>query len=429
MKDYAKKQTQSRAKASRRQAQHLRKLRRENRAFVAGLLEAEARTGAQEGIQAALEYERDEFLGRDAHERVTSDAFRGHRNGYSPRTVTLGGGPVELKMPRVRNNQESFDSQLLAPYQRTGQTVLDTLPDLYLYGVSGGDFRDALGTLFGEQAALSNATITRLRQHWYNRYLRWHNQPLDRHYAYVYADGVYVKSGPASEHLALLVVIGVNAEGRKRLLAVLVGSREDYDCWLTVFRHLRERGVQWIGLLIADGIAGLWRAAGEAYPATVHQRDWVHKIRNVLDKLPRDKRLQQRALKDLQKIYGAETRAEANRLFRRFAEKYAGYPSTVHCLLASRKQLTAFYGFPKEHWRHIRTSNSIESSFAPVRMRVRKAKRLVKETTALGVVHQLLLQRETRWHPLNYAGLAADVIAGAKYCDGVMVKRPLRRAS
>jgi transposase-like protein len=429
MRDYARRQTQSRANALRQAARRLRRLRRENRAFVTHLLEEEARTGAQEGIQAALEVERDAFLGRAPGERVPKKAFRGHRNGYSPRTVTLGCGPIDINMPRVRNNPEPFASQLLAPYQRTGQTVLDTLPDLYLYGVSGGDFHDALGVLFGEEAALSNSTITRLRQHWYARYLRWHAQALESHYAYVYADGVYVKTGSSGQSMALLVVIGVDQEGRKRLLAVLLGGREDYDAWLSVFRHLRTRGVQWMGLVIADGIAGLWRALSEVYPATIHQRDWVHKIRNVLNKLPQDKQLQRRALKDLQKIYCAETRADANRLFRRFAEKYADHPAAVHCLLESRKQLTAFYDYPREHWRHIRTSNAVESPFGPVRMRLRKAKRLVTEATAVGIVHQLLLQREARWHPLNYAGLAANVIAGTKYRDGIMIKRSLKRAS
>jgi transposase-like protein len=332
-------------------------------------------------------------------------------------------------MPRVRNSPEPFTSRLLTPYQRTGQTILDTLPDLYLYGVSGGDFDDALGVLLGEEAPLSNSTITRLRQHWYGRYLRWHAQPLESHYAYVYADGVYVKTGGSGQSMALLVVIGVDADGRKRLLAVLLGGREDYEGWLSVFRHLRTRGVEWIGLLVADGIPGLWRALREVYPATTQQRDWVHKIRNILDKLPRDKLLQRRALKDLQKIYCAETRGEANRLIRRFAEKYADHPTAVHCLLENRKELTAFYDYPREQWRHIRTSNAVESPFGPVRMRIRKAKRLVTEATAIGIVHQLLLQREARWHPLNCARLAADVVAGAKYRDGIMIKRPLKQAS
>ena len=218
------------------------------------------------------------------------------------------------------------------------------------------------------------------------------------------------------------MVIGVNENGDKRLLAMLPGYRESYENWRDVFRNLGERGVKWIGLVIGDGILGLWRAANEVFPEALNQRDWMHKIRNVLEKLPRDKRLQSRAYDDLLKIYNVQTREEANKGFLRFAKKYEVYTTAVACLLKDRKVLTTYFSFPKEHWHHIKTTNPVESTFAPIRVRLDKAKRLMNEVSALGLVYQLMLKRQARWRRLNYPELAAAVIAGVKYRNGIEIR-------
>jgi len=325
-------------------------------------------------------------------------------------------------MPRVSDSPQPFESAILPPYIRTSQKVLDTLPQLYLYGLSGGDFRPALKALLGERAVLSDSSVARLRHYFYEQYLSFHSQPLESHYAYVYADGFYLKVGLNSDSLGILVIIGVNDKGEKRILAMLPGYRESYENWLDAFRNLSERGVVWIGLIIADGIPGLWRAVNEIFPQALNQRDWMHKIRNVLEKLPRDKRLQERAYEDLMKIYNAQTKEEANKGFLRFTKKYEAYMTAVTCLLKDRKVLTTYFSFPKEHWVHLKTANPVESPFAWVRQRLNKAKRLMNEASALGLVYQLMLKQQARWRRLNYPELAAAVIAGVKYRNGIEIK-------
>jgi len=227
-----------------------------------------------------------------------------------------------------------------------------------------------------------------------------------------------MKAGLAKERLALLAVIGVNEQGEKRLLALIPGYRESYENWLDVLRNLKERGVKWIGLVIADGIAGLWRAVKEVFPETLHQRDWVHKMRNVLSKLPRDKRLQKRTHQDLLKIYEAETEKDSEVGFIQFAKKYKNYPTAVECLLKDKEVLTSYFSFPKGHWRHIKTTNPVESPFAWIRARLRKTKRLRSEKSALGLVFQLMLKIEANWTRLSYPELAASVVYHQKCCDG-----------
>lgn len=326
-------------------------------------------------------------------------------------------------MPRVSDSDEPFESKILPPYLRMSPAVLNTLPQLYLYGLSGGDFQAALESLLGEKATLSAASIMRLKEQWYSHYVSFHSQPLDSHYAYVYADGIYLKAGLARECLTLLAVIGVDEQGKKRLLALIPGYRESYENWLDVLRHLKERGVRWIGLFIADGIIGLWRAVKEVYPDSLHQRDWVHKIRNVLSKLPRDKRLQKRAHEDLLKIYAAETIQESEAGFSRFAGKYQGYPTAVECLLKDKEVLTTYFNFPKQHWRHIKTTNPIESPFAWIRARLRKTKRLRSEKSALGLVFQLMLKLENAWMRLSYPELVTSIIYRQKRLDGTVTKQ------
>ena len=420
MKDYLKLQTKSRASMAQQQQKHKRKLHREYKLYLNDTIDKLALSGAKDSIETALSLERDAFLGRTYHKRVKGNEFRGYRNGYSSRTIGLGGGQTDIKMPRVSNAQESFESKILPPFLRTSPAVLKTLPQLYLYGLSGGDFREALKALLGEEAVLSPASIMRLKERWYEQYLSFHEQPLDSHYAYLYADGIYMKAGLAKENLALLAVIGVNEQGAKRLLALIPGYRESYENWLDVLRNLKERGVQWIGLVIADGILGLWRAVKEVFPESLHQRDWVHKMRNVLSKLPRDKRLQKRAHQDLLKIYEAETEKESEAGFIQFAKKYKDYPTAVECLLKDKEVLTSYFSFPKGHWRHIKTTNPVESPFAWIRARLRKTKRLRSEKSALGLVFQLMLKIEANWTRLSYPELATSVVYHQKYCDGTV---------
>jgi len=421
MSDYQKEQEAARRRQERREKRAQRRLRRVLKQESASLLDKTALAGAQEKIQDTLEAERDTFMEREWYARTGNGKPRGYRNGYAkPRPVHLGGGSVEVEMPRVTKDGGDFRSGLLPPYQRTSPKVLETLPQLYLYGISTGDFEAALECLLGVGAALSPSTISRLKEKWAEEYEAWQSRSLTSHYAYIWADGIYIKVGRNKEKLALLVVMGVDEDGRKQLLTLIAGQRESHEQWLEVLRDLKARGVKWIGLAVADGIASFWSALGEAFPATKRQRCWVHMIRNILDKLPRAK--QTRAHQGLERIYNAATKAEARARIGRFAESYKAYPPAVKCLLANQDDLLGYFDFPKEHWRHLKTTNPIESPFSAVKSRVRRAKRMMQHWSALGLVFKLMQDQQTRWHRLDAPELAAAVIAGAKYRDGQQVK-------
>src|SRR5512138_3818442 len=419
--DYQKEQEAARKRQERREKRAERRQRRVLKQDAASLLDKMALAGAQEKIQDTLEAERDEFLERDWYVRTGKAKPRGYRNGFAkPRTVHLGGGSIEVEMPRVRDDGGDFRSGLLSPYQRTSPQVLETLPQLYLYGISTGDFEAALECLLGVGAALSPATISRLRVKWAREYEEWVKRPLASHYAYIWADGIYIKAGRNKMKLALLVVMGADVDGRKHLLTLIPGQRESEEQWLEVLRSLKARDVKWIGLAVADGIPGFWSALDKAFPATRRQRCWAHMMRNVLDKLPCSK--QGQALKSLQRIYGAETRADAQTRIGRFAESYKAYPPAVRCLVDNQDYLLGYFDFPKEHWLHLKTTNPVESPFSAVKSRVNRAKRMMQHWSALGLVFKLLQDQETRWHRLNAPELVAAVIAGAKYRNGVQVK-------
>lgn len=419
--DYQKEQEAARRRQERREKRAERRRRRVMKQETASLLDKMALAGAREKIQDTLEAERDEFLERDWYVRTGKAKPRGYRNGFAkPRTVHLGGGSVEVEMPRVREDGGDFQSGLLSPYQRTSPKVLETLPQLYLYGISTGDFEAALECLLGVGAALSPATISRLRVKWAEEYEEWVKRPLASHYAYIWADGIYIKAGRNKMKLALLVVMGADVDGRKHLLTLIPGQRESEKQWLEVLRNLRKRGVKWIGLAVADGIPGFWSALDQAFPATRRQRCWAHMMRNVLDKLPKSKQAQ--ALKSLQRIYGAATKREAVARIARFAESYKAYPPAVKCLVGNQDDLLGYFDFPSEHWLHLKTTNPIESPFGPVKSRVKRAKRMMQHWSALGLVLKLLQDQETRWHRLNAPELVAAVVAGAKFRNGIQVK-------
>ena len=421
MSDYQKEQEAARRRQERREKRAERRQRRMLKQETASLLDKMALAGAQEKIQDTLEAERDEFLEREPYVRAGRGKLRGYRNGYAqPRQIHLSGGSVAVEVPRVNKDGGDFRSGLLAPYQRTSPKVLETLPELYLYGISTGDFEAALECLLGVGAALSPSTIARLKEKWAEEYEAWRKRPLASHYAYIWADGIYIKVGRNKEKLALLVVMGADVDGRKQVLTMISGQRESYEQWLEVLHDLKDRGVEWIGLAVADGIAGFWRALGEAFPATKRQRCWVHMIRNVLDKLPRSKQTQ--AHQGLKRIYNATTRAEAVTRIARFAESYKAYPPAVKCLVENQDDLLGYFDFPQEHWRHIKTTNPIESPFAAVKSRVRRAKRMMRHWSALGLVFKLLEDQQTRWHRLNAPELVATVVAGTKYRNGLQAE-------
>lgn len=401
---------------------------RRNRPRVLGdrsepLVEEIARQGAEQSVQDVLEAEVEGQLERHRHERKSRQEHRGYRNGHGPqRTIATRCGPLAVRRPKVRDSHGPVVSSVLPSYQRATSTVSDLLPDLYLAGLSTGDFRLVLQEYLGQGVALSPSQIVRLKAKWEDEYRDWCRRPLAPVYAYVWADGIYLRVGNRDDgRLALLVVMGVNETGRKEILAIEPGYRESTVNWQSVLRSLRDRGVEVIRLLIGDGIAGLWQAATAVYPETRHQRCWRHKIANVLGRLPVHR--QQEALVDLRRIYNAPDRAAAEAGLARFACKYHDYGPAVDSLLRDSQNLLTYYEFPKAHRVSLKTTNPLESVFAPVRTRLNKTKRIPNTYSALSLAHQLLLNREARLRRLAAPNLTAYVAAGKPIPTGVTGRR------
>lgn len=392
------------------------------------LLEELARRGAETSVQSMIEAEVEDHIGRQRYERKPGSQHTGYRNGHAPsRTLATRCGPVTVRPVKLRATQKPFASKVLIKYQRQTDTVTSLLPDLYLVGLATGDFEGVLQEFLGEGASLSPATIVRLKAKWEDEYRTWCRRPLRTRYAYVWADGIYLRVGGNRDRLAILVVMGVNADGVKEVLAIEPGWREDNANWRSVFQGLRNRGVEDIRLVIGDGIRSLWNAVEETYPAAARQRCWRHKLENVLSKLP--KRLQSQALEDLQTIYQAANREEATGGFARFAGKYHDYEPAVELLLKDQDTLLSYFGFPKAHWVSLKTTNPLESVFASIRVRLNKAKRIRSLYAALALTHQLLMLRETRLNRILAPDLVAYVAAGKRWPTERLGRRRLRRKS
>jgi putative transposase len=382
-----------------------------------------AREGARRMIAAALELEVEEYMEQLRHLRDENGHALVVRNGKAkPRTVSLGAGPVKLQAPRVddRRPDHRFTSKILPPYMRRSPRLDDALPVFYLRGLSSGDFEEAIPALLGADAAgFSPSTITRLTRVWQEEHEGWCKRPLtDKEYVYVWADGVYfgVRLGE-DKQLACLVLVGVLPGGTKEVIALQDGYRESTDSWLSLLRDLKRRGMPAPKLAIGDGALGFWAALRQVYSGTKEQRCWVHKIANVLDKLP--KRVQPRAKDMLHEIMYAPDRQSALEDIERFSQEFeAKYPKAVECLLKDQDELLTFFDFPAEHWIHLRTTNPIESTFSTVKARTKRTKGAGSPKAGLAMAFKLLIGAERRWRKINAPHLVALVQAGVSFPDG-----------
>ena len=367
-------------------------------------LEEWVRKKVQEFIQSLLEEEVTELLARKKSERRKAvDSFPGYRNGYGKeRKLTLGCGTITLRRPRVRGLLERFESQVLPLFARRSKGVSKLIPQLYLHGLALGDFDLALRGLLGGNAPVSASTVARLKEGWQAEWREWKRRSLEElQVVYLWVDGVYVKAGLEKEKAVLLVVIAGLLDGRKVVLAVEPGYRESTESWSEVLRDLKERGMNCPCLVVGDGNLGIWGALANIYPGAPEQRCWNHKMVNVLDKLP--KKLQGQARSHLQDIVYSETReaAEAERDdFVRWCRQ-EGYRRAGETLLRDWDRMVTFYRFPQEHWRHLRTTNVVESPFAGLRLRTNAAKRYKKVENATAVIWKMLLLAEQRFHRLD----------------------------
>ena len=391
-----------------------------------------AREGARRMLQAALEAEVAAYLERHRGERDEAGHALVVRNGRArPRRITLGSGTVEIQAPRVNDRRvvegerQRFTSEILPPYMRRSPKLAEVLPILYLRGLSTGDFKEALPALLGEEASagLSPSVISRMLSVWEEEYRAFRRRDLsDRDYVYVWVDGVHFRIRLEEDRLCALVVIGVRPDGTKELIAIEDGYRESTESWAALLRDLKRRGMRAPVLAVGDAALGFWAAVRDVWPETREQRCWVHRLANVLDKLP--KRLQGRAKEALGEIMNAESRAAAEEGIQRFAADYgAKYPKAVESLMRDQDKLLAFFDFPAEHWKHLRTTNPIESSFATVRLRQRVTKGAGSRTRGLVFAYKLLDMASQRWRRLDGAQLLPLVRAGVKFNDGIMQER------
>jgi putative transposase len=392
-----------------------------------------ARRGARKMLAQALEAEVEAYIEaaktkRDEHGRALVV-----RNGHArSRKVVCGAGAIAVKAPRVNDKRVDgetgermrFKSAILPPYVRRSPNVCEVLPLLYLHGLSTGDFAPALEEFFGSKAGLSATTITRLTKQWQEERERFMRRDLSkRDYVYVWVDGVHtgVRLGP-DDRLCCLVMVGVRLDGRKELVALQDGYRESAESWVELLRDLKKRGMRAPVLAVGDGALGFWAATRDVFPETRWQRDWVHKTANVLDALP--KSVHRRAKKAIHEITEAENKQEAAHAIEAFAKEFgAKWPKAAAKVVEEQETLLAFYDFPAEHWVHLRTTNPIESTFAPVRARTDLTKGPGSREAGVAMIFKLLEAAEGRWRRINGYELVPLVRARAKFVNGELVER------
>ena len=396
------------------------------------------RNGACALLAQAVEAEVAALLSCHADKLTADGRQRLVRHGHLPeREIMTGIGPVAVRCPRLRDRvgegseRIRFSSAIVPPYARRSKSLDVLIPILYLKGVSTGDFEEALIALLGKDApGLSASTIGRLKEAWSEEHARWSKRDLSaKRYVYFWVDGIHVQARLEDAAQCLLVVIGATPEGKKELVGLIDGVRESAQSWRDLLLGLKRRGLA-MGpeLAVADGALGFWQAVEEVWPQTRGQRCWVHKTANVLNKLPKSQ--QSKAKRTLQEIWMAETKKDALLAFDAFAETWGvKYDKAVECLIKDRDALLAFYDFPAEHWKHLRTTNVIESSFATVRHRTVRSKGCLSNKTALAMIFKLAEAAEKSWRRLDGHNQLPKVILGVKFADGVEVIRSQAQAA
>ena len=390
------------------------------------------RNGARALLAQAVEAEVAALLGVHAGELTADGRQRLVRHGFLPkREIMTGIGPVAVRCPRVRDRvglgsqRIRFSSAILPPYARRSKNLEVLLPILYLKGISTGQFEEALVALLGKDAGgLSASTIARLKEAWSEEHARWSERDLSaKRYVYFWVDGIHVQARLEDDAQCLLVIIGATPDGKKELVGLIDGVRESGQSWRELLLDLKRRGLTIAPeLAVADGALGFWQAIEEVWPQTRAQRCWVHKTANVLNKLPKSQ--QAKAKRALQEIWMAETKRDALVAFDAFVETWGvKYDKAVECLIKDRHALLTFYDFPAEHWKHLRTTNVIESSFATIRHRTVRSKGCLSNKTALAMIFKLAEAAEKSWRRLDGHNQLPKVILGIKFADGLEVVR------
>jgi transposase-like protein len=396
------------------------------------VLDQVLREGARRMLQHAIEREVADYVEAHADERDEQGHRLVVRNGHlPPRDLQTPVGPLRVEQPRVDDRRTDdagnrlfrFTSAILPKYLRKSKSIEELIPWLYLKGISSGEFPQALAALGLDGSGLSASSVIRMKELWRGEWLDWSRRSLQgKRYVYFWADGIYFNirlEEPGAKRACVLVLVGASEDGSKELVALSEGHRESEMSWRELLADLKSRGLEEAPqLAVGDGALGFWKALSQVYPSTRTQRCWVHKTANVLNALPQNR--QESAKHELQQIWMAATRAEANAAFDSFVATYeAKYPKAAACLSRDREELLAFYDFPAEHWSHLRTTNPIESTFATVRLRTEKTKGAGTRAACLTMTFKLVQCAQRRWNRLKGSALLREVIDGIPFIDGI----------
>jgi transposase-like protein len=382
-------------------------------------LEEVARLGARLLLQSALEAEVTEFLGRNRYERrrLAHQARAGSRNGFAPYTIKTTAGPITLERPKLRGTDEAFASRLLG----AGVTKTNALESLviagFIRGLSVRDVEAALAEALGPEATVSRSTVSRICEAIKDEFDRFKEADLSGiELEYLFIDGSHFKFHAGTKAEPVLVAWGIDTSGKPHLLGLEPGSSESTDAWADFLQGMLARGLRPPLLVISDGGPGLIAAVEVVLSASLRQRCLIHRVRNLLAKVPKHAQGRVKAeywaiFDEIEAAPGEGAVAEAARRARAFSAKWGKlYPGAVACLMEDLDHLTTFLRFPKEHWRGIRHSNFIERTFGETRRRVKVIGRLPGERSCLSLVWAVLDRASRGWRGVDMSPRAVRLL-------------------
>jgi putative transposase len=356
-----------------------------------------ARRGAQLILQKALEKEVDDFLGRERYKRAAEGAVTGYRNGYEPKRVHTAEGTVELQVPQLRENLEPFESMWLEAIGKRSKRLLELVPMLYVKGMSQRDIEDALIEALGVEGT-GRSVITEVCKSLRADFERWQSRDLSElGVLYLFLDGIYLKLRPEDKRaIAVLCAYGIQWNGKKVLLHLAIGDKESSACWEAFLEDMRQRGLSEPLLAVIDGNAGVRKAVGRKLPNTLVQRCQVHKLRNIVNKLPLVARPAIRRL--IRKAFGAaryeEGLAQARSVIDQYREQF---PAAMKCLEQDLEECLTALKFPFAHRIQIRTTNLLERLFGEGKRRTKIIPRFTSEASGLSLVFAVLVDASEGW--------------------------------
>ena len=367
-----------------------------------------ARRGAQLILQRVLEAEVEDFLGRGRYERSPEGALRGYRNGYEPKRVHLAEGTFELSVPQVRDSLEPFESLWLRAIGKRSKRLLELVPLLYVKGMSQRDIESALVEALGvEQTGrgVVNEVCRSLRAD----FEKWQERDLGgQEILYLFLDGIYLKLRPEDRRAAaVLCAYGMRWDGCKVLLHLAIGDKESAACWEAFLEDMKRRGLNEPLLCVMDGNAGVRKAVRQKFPNALVQRCQVHKMRNIMAKLPH---LARPTLKKLiQKAFTAKTYKEGLAQAQAIIQEHQeAFPAAMKCLAQDLEETLTALKFPFLHRRQIRTTNLLERLFGEGRRRTKIIPRFTSEASGLSLVFAVLVDASEDWRGVRVKPYIAE---------------------